>query len=283
MFKRSSVDAVTVLEAPVSQSFARRARVVFFAVAAGGGVLAATVLAAVLHPAQAVVLGVLAGVAAGFVAAVLVRVWPVLRVLWWWTGEIAAALLLLEGSAWLARATTPWVSIAVVLLATGLGCGIGPVRRFVVAWFWCAVVRHRLRLSFAEVIRSANRVRPASLPLVLIARPTPAGERVWLWLRPGLSLDELEGRTDRLAVACWASEVRLSRASTRYAALLRVDVARRDPLTGLVDSPLVNLLPGWLDSPAPVSPGMPPAGLDLADVPEEPPEPPRNPRRGQDR
>jgi hypothetical protein len=279
MFKRSSVGAVTVVESPVLQAYARKARVAFFSVTAGGGVAAATVLAAVLPLARAAALGVLLGAVAGFAVAVLVLAWPVLRALWWWAGEIAAVVLLLEGSALLARATAPWVSVAVLLLAAGVVGGVRPVRRFVVAWGWCAVVRHRLRLCFAEVIRSANRVRPASLPLILWARPTPAGERVWLWLRPGLDLEELEGRTGRLAVACWASEVRLARASTRYAALLRVDIARRDPLTGLVASPLVDLLPGWLDEPAPVSPAMPPVGLDLADVPEEFPEPPRGGRR----
>ena len=76
--------------------------------------------------------------------------------------------------------------------------------------------------------------RPGTLPLVLWARPTPAGERVWLWLRPGLELVDLDGKAGLIAVACMGEEVRIVRASQRYAALMRVDVARRDPLTGLV-------------------------------------------------
>jgi hypothetical protein len=54
-------------------------------------------------------------------------------------------------------------------------------RRFVYAWSWCLVVRHRLRLCFATLVRSQVRVtggRPAALPLLLWARPTLAGERV---------------------------------------------------------------------------------------------------------
>lgn len=277
-FGSRSVDVVSLVDAPVSQSYARKARVAFYAVAAGGGIVAATVLSAVLPVVQAVALGVVVGGVVGLVVAVLVRVWPVLRVLWWWLPEIAATLLLLQGSGVLSRATAPWVSVTVLLLGIGLVAAIGPARRFVVAWVLCAVVRHRLRLAFAEVIRSANRKAPALLPLILIARPTPAGERVWLWLRPGLSLDALEGHSDRLAVSCWASEVRLCRASTRYAALLRVDVSRRDPLTGTVASSLVDLLPGWVTVPAPVSPAMPPAGLDLDDV--EDPGPADPPSRG---
>ena len=62
-----------------------------------------------------------------------------------------------------------------------------------------------------EFIRAANRTAPGRLPLILVARPTPAGERVWLWLRPGLDLADLDGRTDKLAVACWAGQARVPR------------------------------------------------------------------------
>ena len=49
-------------------------------------------------------------------------------------------------------------------------------------------------------------------------------------MRPGLSLVELEDRTEHLAAACGAREARLQR-SRRWAALIRVDIVRRDPLT----------------------------------------------------
>jgi hypothetical protein len=104
--------------------------------------------------------------------------------------------------------------------------------------------------------------------LILLARPTPAGERVWVWLRPGLDLDELENNTGKLAVACWASSVRVACTSPHHAALVRIDVTRRDPLTNLVDSPLVGLVPsapGWLE---PADVGGPTGGLDLDGVPE---------------
>ena len=164
-------------------------------------------------------------------------------------------------------------------LSAGIGAAavalVGPVRRRIVAWFWCAVVRHRLRLCFAEFIRAASRVRPGSLPLMLLARPTPAGERVWLWLRPGLDLSDLEGRADKLAVACWASEVRVVRASDRYAALVRVDVTRRDPLMAMVASPLAGLAAGRSGEAVPSPAVVEGWALDLPDVPEELPAPPR--------
>ena len=67
---------------------------------------------------------------------------------------------------------------------------------------WCFITRHRVRTCFSEFIITN---RTGSLPLILWAIPTPAGERVWIWLRPGLSLDDLTDRLDKIAVACWAS------------------------------------------------------------------------------
>jgi hypothetical protein len=276
------IGAVAVVEAPVSISYARKARITFLTVAVSVAAVTAMVLAVFAHPVLAVLIGIVAGLVCGFVAAVLVRVWPVLRVLWWWSPEITIGALVVLGPAVLARLTWPWLALLLVL-AVAVTCGVvGPVRRALAAWSWCLVVRHRLRLCFAQFLRSAARTHPGSLPLVLWARPTPAGERVWLWLRPGLDLVYLDGKTGRIAVACWASEARVVRASTRYAALMRVDLARRDPLTDRVASPLALLIPrrtngtndGGNDNAAvPVSPGLPPVGLDLADVPESVPEP----------
>jgi hypothetical protein len=94
----------------------------------------------------------------------------------------------------------------------------------------------------ADFVRAAGRTRPGRLPLVLVARPTPAGARVWLWLRPGAGPDDLDGKADKVAVSCWASEARMVRASARFAALIRVDLTRRDALTGKVASPLAALV-----------------------------------------
>src|SRR5262249_16775383 len=59
--------------------------------------------------------------------------------------------------------------------------------------------------------------------------------------------------------------------SNSNAALLRVDITRRNPLAGKVASPLPDLVPDFDadESVAPTSPGMPPVNLDLPDVPEE--------------
>src|SRR5262249_31090781 len=72
----------------------------------------------------------------------------------------------------------------------------------------------------------------------------------WVWLRPGLCLADLDQRLDKLAVACWANQVRAVRASRTYAALVRVDITRRNPLAAEVDSPLVELVPDDPNHPA---------------------------------
>jgi hypothetical protein len=276
MFGGRPVGAVAVVEAPVSISYARKARITFLTVAVVVAAVVAMVLAVFAHPVLAVLVGILAGLVCGFVAAVLVRVWPVLRVLWWWSPEITLAVLVVLVPSVLARVEYPWLALLRVLTLVTACVAVGPVRQWLSAWSWCLVVRHRLRLCFAQFIRSAARTRAGCLPLVLWACPTPAGERVWLWLRPGLDLDDLDGRLGVLAVACWAGEARVVRVTQRYAAMVRVDLTRRDPLAGVVASPLALLIPGRNtreDAALPASPGMPPVGLDLADVPEPVPEP----------
>src|SRR6185369_13499138 len=59
----------------------------------------------------------------------------------------------------------------------------------------------------------------------------------------GLDVDELESSTAKIAVACWASEVQVT-GSRRYAALVRLDITRRDPLRLVVASPLAQVPPG---------------------------------------
>ncbi len=127
---------------------------------------------------------------------------------------------------------------------------------------YCFITRHRLRVCFNEFIITN---RTGSLPLILWARPTPVGERIWIWLRPGLSVDDLQGRIDKIAPACWADAVTIERASDTNAAFVRLDVKRRLVLNGTVTSPLVDLV----DPDIPATEREPhdvPTALDLTDV-----------------
>ena len=127
---------------------------------------------------------------------------------------------------------------------------------------WCLVTRHRIRTCFSEFIITN---RTGSLPLILWACPTPVGERVWIWLRPGLCMDDLLDRLDKIAVACWATAAVAETASPSNAAFVRVDIKRRDALTGTITSPLLEVIksgnPPALRDPVPV-----PTALDLPQV-----------------
>jgi hypothetical protein len=81
-------------------------------------------------------------------------------------------------------------------------------------------------------------------------------------------VDELESSTAKIAVTCWASEVQVT-GSRRYAALVRLDITRRDPLRMVVASPLAQVPPGP-DQLAIGAGPLPVLALDLAGVPDDP-------------
>jgi len=284
LFGRQHTGSVTLVEQPVRLTYQRKARLTFWVVGVAVGLLSATVASHYWHPLVGLLAGVAIGVIVGFLTALIVLAWPVLRALWWWADLIVTGTLVVVGWITLNSATNLTVSLLAVGLLFGVPAAVPAIRRPVVAVVWCAIVRHRLRLAFSRMVRSGGQGRPGSLPLILIARPTPAGERVWIWLRPGLSLTDLENQLGSLAEICAADQVRVCRASRSYAAFVRVDIGRRDPLRALVLNPLPGAVTGFDPAVMPVSPGMPPVGLDLPDVPEpaDPDtasgRPPRQPR-----
>ena len=246
-FGRRSGGTVTVIEEPVRRSAVRKAKIVFWICWITIGLLAATVLASRWHPILALLAGMAIGLAAAVVIAALVIAWPVLRALWWWTPEIGLTLGVVTGWIDLADHTTLLIRLAVVVSIAGLPAAIPQVRRRLVATVWCLITRHRIRTCFAEFIITN---RTGSLPFLLLTIPTSVGERVWIWLRPGLALSDIQDRLDLIAVACWADVAIAESASASNSALIRLDIKRRDALTGAVASPLLGL----------VKPGTPPTG-----------------------
>ena len=73
LFGPSRVGAVAIVEAPLSQWYARRARIAFLTVSVAAAVVATAVLGVLVSLPIAVVLGVCAGVVCGLVAGALVR------------------------------------------------------------------------------------------------------------------------------------------------------------------------------------------------------------------
>ncbi|MGK5681337.1 hypothetical protein [Actinoplanes sp. URMC 104] len=259
---------VTVIEQQVHRSSARNARMAFIITALIVGILAMTVASDHMHPILAALLAAPIAFVAGLLVWTLVRIWPVLRLLWWWTPEIGAGMALVYGWIALANATPAVVTLAVMAPLVGIPAAVPALRRWITAIAWCFIVRHRLRVCFSQFI-IAN--KSGSLPLILWARPTPVGERVWVYLRPGLSLSRLQSRLDEIAVTCHASSVLVELASkNKKAAYLRFDIKRREVLTATVSSPLTGLV-NTDDIPAPdTKPVDVPTALDLPDVPAEP-------------
>jgi hypothetical protein len=257
---------VTVIDAGVQRASVRRAKLGFFITLA---IVAAVVMVGAMSVTTgplAVLIGAVSGLAAGSCVFVIAFCWPALRVIWHWLFEISLGTALLGTYHLLTTVITVQVALAVMILAVGGPFTFPPARDRLVSFAWCVITRHRLRLCFAEFIKGTG--IDGRLPFILAARPTPAGERVWIWLRAGFSFADLEGRYDKIAVATWATEVRAVR-STRWAALVQVDITRRNTLGTTIPSPLSGLIPAQFKrETAPVSPAAAPAALDLPDVPD---------------
>jgi hypothetical protein len=108
-------------------------------------------------------------------------------------------------------------------------------RRFVVRRVWCVITRHRMRTCFAQTRTMTHHGR---MPFLWWSRPSPVGERLRVWLPAGLCVKDLENNRDELAAACWAREVRITPVRSQ-AALVIVDVVRRNPLGGAALAPSV--------------------------------------------
>ncbi|GAA4209964.1 hypothetical protein [Actinocatenispora rupis] len=260
--RRTSTD-VTIIDSNVQRSSLRRAKTAFIVSGIVAGVLAALVLSSHMHPILAVLVGALIALPVAAIVGAAVLIWPMVRILVHWWVEIAAASLVLAGMSALYHVAAGPVVIGVVLALAGGLLLPPPLRRRTVSLVWCVISRHRLRMSFAAFIRGN---REGTLPFILHAKPTPVGERVVVWLRPGLSLAELQNRQGQLAVSCWAKNVTVESASAKYAALLVFNIKRHNTLDAAVDSPLAD---------TPTAPAREKTAtadvtaLDLTDVPED--------------
>jgi hypothetical protein len=102
-----------------------------------------------------------------------------------WRAEILIATTLLVAWVWLTDRIPVWAAGTTLGVLT-VGVLVWPTsRRYVIRRGYAVMLRHRLRSAFVE-----RRVMNYSgnLPLVLWARPTPVGEKVWLLLRAGIDL-----------------------------------------------------------------------------------------------
>ena len=83
---------VTVIETRVHRNSARNARLAFVLAAIFIGGIATVAASQWTQPVLSLLIGIAIGVIAGAICWTAVRVWPVVRVIWWWLGELLAAL-----------------------------------------------------------------------------------------------------------------------------------------------------------------------------------------------
>jgi hypothetical protein len=172
---------------------------------------------------------------------------------WHWRYELAAA----------AGLTAPWVALqtaAAAALTAGLAAALALTacfprgRRFLAARLWCIVTPHRIRSACAHAwIHS----RYGKLPVILLTRSQPGGERVFLWCRAGISAADFSSERELLTAACMATDVQVSH-HARYAHLVALDVIRREPSAWSTGQP-------WYDTGTPAGTVTIPAPREHSD------------------
>jgi hypothetical protein len=154
--------------------------------------------------------------------------------------EVLILAVAVTAYVWLRGNVTPMQVKVTVVVAVLVVFGLPWSRRFVVSRAWCVADRHRLRVCLRQTkIRTMN--MDGSLPLMLWARPTKTGERIWLWIRAGSSGGDIEDALEYIAPACVARAARLHRVR-QLTTIVAVEIIRRDPLAkSVISSPLAKL------------------------------------------
>ncbi|MEV6895679.1 hypothetical protein [Kribbella sp. NPDC051137] len=174
------------------------------------------------------------------------QTWPVklLLTIWRWRWELILIAIVVYITVVYRTAITGyfqsnplWLNALLIIVLCGWGVTDNPGRRFVLNRIWCLITRHRLRACLIEM-RILN--YSGNIPFILACFSTKTGQVVWLWMRPGQSVEDLDNKSESLASACWASKATIAR-SKRNAAIVRIDIDRRDPLAKkTIDSPLLG-------------------------------------------
>ena len=145
---------------------------------------------------------------------------------WNWRWELGILALLAVPSGLIAAE----FGLLELAFAAGAGLAAGaaallcwpPARQWCIARAWCLITPHRVRAGWAS---AWVQTRGGKLPFILATTPTAYGEQVRVWLRAGLTCADLQAAKDVLAVACWATEVRVIPSPSR-AQLVTLEIVR---------------------------------------------------------
>lgn len=131
----------------------------------------------------------------------------------------AVSIVVQLSVAWLALLATAVVAITAALLRWE------PARKRIIARAWCVITPHRIRVGCLTAWVPGRKDR---LPIVLHTVPTVFGERVTLWCRTGIAVEDLVAAREILSATCWAADVRIL-PDQHHARLVAIDVIRRVP------------------------------------------------------
>jgi hypothetical protein len=190
----------------------------------------------------------------------LARPNPVAAAFRWRYELLATACLAAVGIQWgwfgLVALTT---SLTALLISTA--CLWPQGWRFVRARIWCIITPHRIR---AGCVQAWIHTRSGKLPIIVATTSQPFGERVYLWCRAGLSINDFVAARENLAAACWADDIRVSR-DPGYAHLITLDVIRRgSPVVPRALEPSDEAVVG-----SPDLPGREPVDGEYLDLPSD--------------
>jgi hypothetical protein len=152
----------------------------------------------------------------------------VVRPLWGYRVELAAALVLLVTWRWLADQLGRLPALLILVVALGGLVTIPAVRRQMAA----VAHRARVRRRWATACRYTGLATASDrIPRMVKHALVPAGDRLLVRLPAGSSTAALAEAAEQVAVILDVREVRVARDADR-ASLARVTVVRRDPLHG---------------------------------------------------
>jgi hypothetical protein len=149
-----------------------------------------------------------------------------LVVTWRWRYEIVMAAALAGGltAAAISLGAAP-VTIVVGIVAVTIACWRAP-RQFIVDRAWCVITPHRVRVGCVEGLVYSSQ---GKIPVILWTSRQPFGERVALWCRAGISVDDFVAARAILTATCWAQDITIVM-DARRPHLVSLDIRRRAPV-----------------------------------------------------
>lgn len=152
----------------------------------------------------------------------------VIVLLWRWRWELALILGVPAGLAALIF-RFGWVWTLIGITAAGATLAWPEARYWLAVHVRCIITAHRVRTACAQ---AWIQTRSGKLPVILLTTPKPWGERIYIWCRAGICLEDFEAARNILRSACWVTDICVT-PRARYSHIVILDLIRDNrPMTG---------------------------------------------------